>query len=314
LYGWLTSGSRIARLPKTLIGVLALLVFVEVGATICGLSMLYLPRFTGFLVLICLTVPFTVVVLTPLLLVVQVIWPFLKKVNEQIWLTAILLSGLLAVVSVFLGFFDTSGPIGIQGSIRSRLLSADAQFPISNPSGFAVDRQGRVYLALPAYSRIQVYDSNGHFLKSWFVITAGGVFDIWIEEDLLHAVTARPNSHDVFNLDGQLLTRTHIASFNEDDRLSKKAGGLKELNISGNTYSIRSPRWSPKVLKTAVDGHQVTAIQDPLHLWILQEMQPLLFLTLAGIVLTAILWLIIKFNVDFPQTTAAPATHDRKTT
>jgi hypothetical protein len=66
-------------------------------------------------------------------------------------------------------------------------------------------------------------------------------------------------------------------------------------------------------LKTAADGHRMRAIQDPLHLWILQKMQPLLLLTIAGIVLTTILWLIIRLNVDFPQTTAAQATPDLET-
>jgi hypothetical protein len=98
-----------------------------------------------------------------------------------------------------------------------------------------------------------------------------------------------------------------ITSLEESSRWFDKAGGLGELSAFGNTYSIQSPEWSPKVIKTNTDAEQSTVVQDPFHLWIVRKMRPLLLLVLAGVIISGILLLIIKVCVDLPQTLAAVA-------
>jgi hypothetical protein len=308
LNNWFKSGPCLTRVPKMLIGALVLILIIETAASICGLIMLFLPRLTCLLILTSLTVPLVVIICTPLLLIIATIWPSIGKANEQIWKTAIVPWAFLLFFSGFLGFFDGSGPIGIQRYIRSKFLSTDTQFPISDPDGFAVDSKDRIYLAISTYARIQVYSPDGDFLRGWFVQSAGGALDIWIENnDLLHVCTSRTDLHLVFDPNGRLLESHEITSLEESSRLFDKAGGLDDLSAFGNTYSIQSPEWSPKVVKTNTDAEQSIVVQDPFYLWIVRKMQPLLLLVLAGVIISGILWLIIKVCVDLPRTLAAVA-------
>ena len=297
---WRTSGDGLSRAFKTIPALIGLIIFVEIFSTLFGLSMLFLPKFTSILLAICILFSFGAILFTPIMMVTGIIWQFCKRLNESIWLLAITASIFLTFFCVLLGFFDAHGFFGIQRAISSRFITDNTRFPISDPQGFAVDSKGNIYLAISCYPRVQVYNKEGDFQRGWFIDAGGGAFDLWIEEgDLLHVCTSRTDLHLIYNREGRLLESTSIKSFDQDVSLFKKAGGLDELNTFGDTYSISSPNWSPKVTRTNVEGEQAIVIQDPFCYWILRKMSPMILIVLAGLIMSCVLWLIIKLNVDF---------------
>ncbi len=310
---WLTSGDCLSRVFKTIPALIGLIIFVEVFSTLFGLSMLFLPKLTSMLLTICILFSFAGILFTPIMLITGAIWQFCKKLNESIWLLAITASVFLTVFFGLLGFFDGHGFLGIQRAISSKFITNSTRFPISDPQGFAVDSKGNIYLAISHYPRVQVYNKEGDFQRGWFINAGGGAFDLWIEEgDMLHVCTARTDLHLIYNQEGCLLKSTSIKSFDQDVSLFKKAGGLDELNAFGYTYLISSPNWSPKVVKTNVKGEQTTIIQDPFCYWIFRKMFPLMLIVLAGIIMTGVLWLIIKLNVDFKNSGNSTDLSDNK--
>ncbi|MHC4105220.1 MAG: hypothetical protein ACYSR9_09790 [Planctomycetota bacterium] len=305
-FGSLEHRGRRGYFTQWLVIICGFLTFVILLPGFSGIVMIYFPRFTAYLMLACVIIPSLVILFTPMLLIMKVS-PFLNRMAEEIWTTGYGLSLFLLFFSVLLGFFDTGGIAGLQRLVFSKFFTNQTQFPLSEPSGFAVDSNENLYLAIPAYSRIQVYTSSGDFLKGWFVDTAGGSFDIWVEgKNIIHSCTVWTDRHDVFDANGNLLETTQITSFDEDVRLFDKAGGLKELIAHGNTYSVREPEWNPRLIKINSDGRESVIVQDPFHLRLLQKMQPLLLFVLAGIILGAILGLITKFNVDYHRINTKP--------
>ncbi len=255
--------------------------------------MLYLPRLCTFLILVCVLILFGVTV-TSL---------FLKKINTGVWVMTMLLSVSLLLIGVgLLGFGSQVSRVMMQ-STRRFLFSEKVQFPLTNISGITIDSVGRMYLAIQAYGRIQVYDSEGNFIKGWFVDTEGGRLGVWIEEDddLLHVCTRVTGRHDVFDPNGQLLERHEITSPDENVRLFEKADGLEEQDNFGNTYIIKNPKWSPHVTKTTPTGRQIVLVKDSYYFWLMRSPMGVWFVLIVGLAMSVTLWKAIKNKVDFSQ-------------
>lgn len=299
LKSWYNSRGILWGLFILLIGIFGLLLVVDVLASLLGLMMLYLPWLCTFIILTCLAVPFGILVLTLFVPFVEALssTQFPKMVSEWAWKIGITFSGFLLFFSVSLGFFGGRGPLGIQGVARKKFVSNKTQYPIAACEGIAVDSEGKVYLAIQAYHRIQVYTGEGNFIEGWFIDPYNeGAFDIWIENNLLHSIQARGNVHKIFNLKGQLLKSTENLSFEEYVRLCDKAGGLKEEDNFGNTYLIKSPTLLPQVVKVGSDGQQNILIKNPFYFLLVRFPGPLWFVGLASLIITGILALIIKLN------------------
>ena len=270
------------------IGVLIL--FVTIFSTVFGIIMLYLPRLFACIILTCFVVSLAIIIAGL----------FLQRINAGVWLFGMFLSVLFMIAVGALFAFGGVGVKNLPQSINTHLFPNKVQFPISIPGGIAVDEHGRIYIAIQGYSRIQVYDKKGNFLKGWFVNTTG-IFDIWLGDDsLLHAVLARASSHDVFDLNGRLLKSTKVTSNEEEHRLFEKAGGLKEQDAFGNTYSIQSSEWFPKVVKRTLSGKEFVLIKDPFYYWLVKSPQPIWVVGLAGLIIIVILVKVTKKKVEFP--------------
>ena len=48
------------------------------------------------------------------------------------------------------------------------------EFPIGHCLGFAVDSQGRIYTGSGFYNRVQIYNSEGRYLRGWPIGTSFG--------------------------------------------------------------------------------------------------------------------------------------------
>lgn len=276
-------------LLKILITVVVLFLFLNTLCTICGLLMIYLTRLCGYLIFTFIITSFCIIVLGLLC----------KKVIKELWIIAVICSGTLIILGV--GLFGFGAAVSMEFvPMRTYLFPNKIQFPLGEVRGIAVDSTGHIYLAIHGYSRIQVYDRYSYFLKGWFVETGGGHFDIWTDDnDQLHAVISRPDTQDTFDPNGQLLERKKIKSFEEYSLLSERAGGLKEQDNFGNTYFIKSPTLSPRIIKRTANGEESVLIKDPIYYWVVESPFPAWLVGAFGFFMMFILKTIVKKKVDF---------------
>ena len=291
------------KLLKILLLLFCAVLLCAILSNAFGFFMLYLPWLSGILIIAGLAIPFGVIVLSMLLPFIGVIASGvpLKRICIEAWITAILSSIFVVVFSLSLFVFSIGGLSCQPKCVRENLISGRMQFPLSSLDGIAVDHNGRIYLAIPNYNRIQVYTNKGDFSGGWFIDSLGASVDIWIDdEDLLHAVIARGGGHQVYDLNGLLLRWDEITSSDDEYlSLSDKLGGLKKQDVFGNTYLIKSPIWSPKIVKITPSGEKSILIKDRLYFWLLQTPQPIWTIALAGLIMSIILGILIKLKVNF---------------
>ncbi len=251
------------RLVKSLILCMGLLVACSVLALVVGLASIRFPRICSFLILAC-------VISLPILLILAVVMP--RKS------TGLLRDGL--VLSFMLGAFVV-GSFAFVGlpwprAIGARLFSNSFQCPLGGLRGIAVDRDGSIYLALTAYSRIQKYSSEGQFMHGWYVGTRGLRFGIWAEddhEDTIHVLLGA-RAQDVYDSDGIFLERRTFASPEERRVASERALGTVVANAGGTIYQIESSAWSPKVSRITPDAKKTTVIRDSFHHHLVRAPRP----------------------------------------
>ena len=286
------------RLIQILIALCGFILLIIILPNVSGLMVLFFPRISTFLILTCIAVAFCIVVLTPFLLITDGI--ILKKISEEVWLTGLISSIFLTVFAIGLFMFAGVAQDTLLVPMPTRRFFSERQFPLGNLGGITVDSKNRIYLTVETYDRVQVYSSQGDFLKGWFVNTQGGTLDIWIEGDnFVHVRSRRANIHQGFDLNGQLLERERISSREEYESLSQSLDGLRTQDVFGNTYLIQSPKWFPRVIKISPGGHKSVLIKDPFHLWLLRSPQPVLLLGLVGLIMSLILGSIVRKKVDF---------------
>lgn len=287
---WYNSKTRMGWAVKVLVAFCSLLLAVTVMFTIFSLVLHYLPWLAACIILVCVTMPLVVIIPSFIL----------KRINAGLWVTAMISSVLLFIFSFWVWFSEVQA-CNMQ-FVRVRLFSSKTQFPLGDIGGIAVDGKGRIYLTVQRYNRIQVYSNKGDFLQGWFIGLGGGDFNIWLEDDnQIHTISERTSTHKIFDLNGQIVKSTKIRSDQEYMALHQKAGGLKEQDAYGNSYSILSPKWFPKVVKLTPEGEQFVLIQDPLYLWLVKMPQPLWLIIALGGTMALILGKIIKKKVNFPK-------------
>src|SRR5262245_7627752 len=74
------------------------------------------------------------------------------------------------IVLVFAGLFLTLGASGLSCCLDKPTTT---EFPPADPYDVAVDSQGRIYVALIYYGRVQRYSPEGKFETGWHVPVIG---------------------------------------------------------------------------------------------------------------------------------------------
>jgi len=279
------------KLPITLLIICGLFVATYILSFILGSLVLFAPFLFTSIFFVCLIFPCIIILMG----IIR------KELNLHVWFAGVLSSILLVINGLCLAVFCNTITT-LPHCIRTNIFSEEIQFPLGDPKGIAIDSKGTIYLAIQDYDRIQAYNTKGVFIKGWFLKTGGGYFDIWIEDDnLLHAVTVRPNKHNIFNLNGKLLKQTSIPSFNEYKLLLKQAGGLREQGKDGNDYLIRNVVWYSRVLKIIPDNSNSILIKDPYYLWMARAPIPALLYLAIGIAMCGFLISFTRKKVDFTE-------------
>ena len=99
------------------------------------------------------------------------------------------------------------GTIGFMGgfAISMKNFNYNKELPIGNPEGIVVSPDGRIYIGLQFYGKIQSYDNNGGFIKNWSVDNNGGAFSIHMLGDIIYVNATRVEKSVYYDLDGNEL-------------------------------------------------------------------------------------------------------------
>jgi len=289
------------RLVQCVVAVFGLVLFIVILPSVLGFAMLNFPRFFTFLMLTSIIISVIMLCISlAIYLISDLIEKItLKNVGNEALAASFLFSLLFSIVCFCLWWFGGMGLMPI--SIQTRFFPPQTQFPLGNLEGIAVDKKGDIYLGVRGYSRIQRYNSEGIFLKGWFIDAGSGLFDIWVDDkDNLNVRSVRTDEHLIFNADGQLLKTTQIMSLEEDEYLAQKASGLRTKDAFGNTYEIENPKWSPKVVKINSVSKKSILIKDSAHFYLFRYPKPLFYVGAIGFIMSAIIGFIVKFKIRFP--------------
>ncbi len=184
------------------------------------------------------------------------------------------------IVNIALLFFVIIGLAGFFGLdfLNSRANNNNAELPLSDIQGIAVDSLDNIYLGLGIFGKVQIYDKNGNFIKSWDVQSNGGAFYIGISEDDNIAIySVRADEKNIYDKNGNILSQSKF----EIDYLKFEKSAKIFTSKKGNKYEISG--WFPKIKK---DGKII--IKQNLILTLLTEPQSLV-MSLLGIVLLVII-------------------------
>lgn len=199
------------------------------------------------------------------------------------------LVGIFLAILGCLGWTTTFAP-----SVISNL---NIEYPLGVLKSIAVDSSGRIYCGIEAYSRIQVYDKNGRYLKGWFIDSSGGSFKIKVDEkDLLHIATARNGIHYIYNVNGELISKqgNRKSYYNE---IATDDQQYRFIDREGNTYKI----WGfsllyPRIIKTDSSGIALEIISTPFYKWIFMAPFPSWFFGISGLII-----LMVQYKDRIPK-------------
>jgi hypothetical protein len=215
---------------------------------------------------------------------VCLIWGFIEKnVRSSAWrVSRNVFQGLPILwggAFVFWGAWFSSGFLNLTPA------ASNVEFPLSYLFAVTVDSKQQVYCAIRMYERIQVYDKDGHFLKSWaspipWTGHAKATRLIVDENDNIHMIRSGVVRY-IYDPNGQLISRETLSL--EDykeisqqvDRLSVEQDGILYRGSSG---------LFPKITMTTPNGEDSVVVSEPLLLWLLKAPFPAFVLfILSGI-------------------------------
>ena len=275
--------------------VLFLFIFILVPISIfTGTICLRMPRIYFLFFIFCYLAPLLILVSNIILLFFSLLFPsHFKMINFKIFTGAWNILVLYILFSVSILFFSNNDTHFLPFSTKSKLIDNQVRLPLSSPTGLAIDKEGYLYVALSTYGRIQKYSIDGKFTKGWFVNTAGAYFDIWIDENnFLHAIIARGGGHEIFDLNGNLMSDNNVSS-DESMQLFNIAEEYKAKLADKGVLEFKSKGWVPEIiLSKSFANKEQSIVRDSFRLQILQTRQICIWVGIA--LLIAILSYFIK--------------------
>lgn len=153
-------------------------------------------------------------------------------------------------------------------------VTEKTELPFTSPGCYTVDKEERLYCGLEFYCRIQLYDSEGNFIKGWFLNSGGGRLEMQIDDK----------------------NQLHVANFKGHTLLtfSPEAELVEEKPLEGDVYS-EVEKWEAGDKK----GERIIKIiqsKIPVYKWILFGPQCFIFI-IAGMLLTGYTDKFFKKNI-----------------
>ena len=169
--------------------------------------------------------------------------------------------------------------------------SGSTEFPLGDLASIAVDRQGRIFCGIVAYGRIQMYDSDGRFVRGWPVGSSGGAFRIRMNRsDQVDVAVTRGDRLHTFDDRGNLLNTKERFDILPTDRVRGPAQTECRLP-TGDVYSIRGGLLFPHVVKRDGSGRRTTVVRMTFAKWLIMCPFPAgIFLAVAVVIHCLIQW------------------------
>jgi len=166
-------------------------------------------------------------------------------------------------------FSFTSFCISKQPQLRKTfsMFFSKARFPLADiGGGLAVDNQERLYCISSEYSRLQVFDTEGRFLRGWFVNTRPSDYRLLVDKDdnVIVAKRTRRNQKTFYSYKGELLRKVKISNIDKEFDQDRPTEVKDQY---GNIYKLTSPT---KVIKRYAQGEETVLLKDTFSLWLLR--------------------------------------------
>ena len=95
-----------------------------------------------------------------------------------------------------------------------RFSDPKTELPLRPPVSLAVAKEGTFYVGLQYWSRIQLYDADGRFLRGFPIESSGGIFHMGFDDlGRLYAYVARGNTRIIFDREGKPVDEEHFDGF-----------------------------------------------------------------------------------------------------
>jgi hypothetical protein len=126
-----------------------------------------------------------------------------KRANRFKWIVGTMYFLILIGAS---GFFAAA--LSATGVLK---LPTSREWPAGYASGVVAAADGKYIVPLVPSGRVQLYDSQWHFIRGWNVDAGGGDFKVQYSPDgVIEVFTARGEHHYSFSEDGRLIASTTI--------------------------------------------------------------------------------------------------------
>lgn len=174
----------------------------------------------------------------------------------------------------FLSFF-------LSENVKSKL-----ELPLSNPKGIVVDNSQRIYVGIPFYSRVQIYNKYGDFLGSLsFDSGGGGNFRIALDNnDNLIIATLRNEMLYIYGKNGQL-----ISKYKNKETYYKieQKNDIEFVDKNNDRFEIRnSLLLYPRIIKVSPEGKYNKIVSPTFFSWFLMEPLPCWVFAFIGLLIT----------------------------
>jgi len=195
---------------------------------------------------------------------------------------------LIPAMSLWIGCVALDFVCGIYGRRLVPMVSSKMEFPLAYLKGIAVDSHGQIYCGVHHYSRLQVYDEKGHFVRGWFCpISYKGTYHIETDEDdrvRIALFSQGVYTEYLYDPNGWLLSKKIIES-SEYEKEFGQFTDFADRDDLGNEYVVKNPIMHPRVVKIETSGKKYVLISDSFSRWIVRHPFPgLIFFVVSLIV------------------------------
>lgn len=143
----------------------------------------------------------------------------------------------------------------------------EIEFPLGDVNSIAVDSKGRIFCALPVYSRIQAYDSTGNFLWGWFPEVGDRDFIMTLRGDEILVLADGNKDLLTYTAEGKLMDRSRVGPRLLTLFAESYSDGV--FRTEQANYRIRR-RGLGRSIERVQEAHVEIVIQPTIAQWLVQ--------------------------------------------
>lgn len=193
------------------------------------------------------------------------------------------------IIGIFLLLF---GFIGFMTCAATSTSSVNVSkyykpYPLNDKNGLVVDSNGNIYIGDTQTGSIQVYDMSGNFQYGFNFPTGGsGWFTFGIEQDKIHVLTTRTQSHFIFN-NGELISSEKGIDYNQSEKLQKQYHMTTD-----NSYELNNRIYTISTTNTIDVKDKATGQIQQIHLNVPIYPFPIYVFWIIGVMGMALLYIV----------------------